>query len=552
MPLTIDISDAAIEKTEKMHHLHLWGVRISLWAKNCLVCGKATNWKRIRCRHRPSPNHRRALVIHIEMPSVKLVWAEVQGSNLIIHHPSLDEYYKPRTGADRVWVDLAVINPALDLESFRKIGHGIAMGFASITMDPRYSVDPSERNGGLGDLQAPCHKLHWAGPLIFFCYGYDMNDYIKVDPARSDNTDRGAEAGMTELEIWNELEGLRWERNRPDEPETKARPREKPGRDGMVWKWKVKEHGTSMEVLDLHHHDYSIIVDYLKASHLNRIPSPLPGSPDTLQAVHVSDPNHPGNQLDKYWEAPEGKSLAEGSSPVQEKPLPIKEDKLRFDAITLPAHPPKGFLPMVGALAVGLRWMVKYSMDINPPFRGSLPDTHFHGPLRNLLWAARLTKCGDLPTLELRTPGPTCDSAIVTTADTTSISAEHVRALLKYLDFIDPFEWSRHGPRGFEVYWKTYAVVELKNPRYLDPYEAAEMNRAVLRYFPDHAAAYPDLEREVAHMTMENLTPEDQLRVHEIGQIRKMILKVIRWYRDTNTKFAIGRGPSVFDRVDVR
>jgi hypothetical protein len=160
MPLSIDISDSAIEKTEQMHQLHLWGMLTSLWTNTCIVCAEATQGRKIRCscgdgfycssecrvygkdrqtvlcnylsdvslKSRPSPSHRRVMIIQSEAPCVTFVWAEVKDGRLIIDHPSIDEHYKPRSGADRRWVDLAVINPAVDMERFYKIGHGIAMG----------------------------------------------------------------------------------------------------------------------------------------------------------------------------------------------------------------------------------------------------------------------------------------------------------------------------------------------------------------------------------------------------------------------------------------
>ncbi|KAK4098555.1 hypothetical protein N658DRAFT_431937 [Parathielavia hyrcaniae] len=566
MPLTIDISDAAIEKTETTHGLHLWGVWTSLFATNCIVCGKAPNRNRVRCRcgdgyycdnglrqlllkDRPGLNHRRALVVHSEVPCLSLVWAEVKGSSLIIDHPSLDKYYKPRTGAAAPWVDLAVINPALDLERFHKIGHGIAMGFASITMDPRYSVDPSQRNTGLQDSHIPSHKLQWPGPLVFFCYGYDISDYVKLNPAHPGNSDRGAEADMTELDIWNELHELRWELNSPGERGTKAGPRGKPDGNRMVWKWKVKDVGTSMHILDVHHYDYSIIIDYFKGSTFNHIPSKLPGSTLAAEAVHVCDPSHPGHWWDDFWKTAPGNSLAEAFSPVREKSFLRREDDLRFTSITLPENPTLALLPMVGALAVGLRWMVKYTMDINPPFRGSLPDTPLHGRLRNLLWAAEFMTTTTKTTLTLRLPGPACDSVVVAPADrATPINPDHVRILLKYLNFTDPLDWSRRGPRGFEAYWNTHASVVMgTSPNALrgpGPYDADDRTREIRENIPEFATGYPSLNREVAHMTLEGLAGEDsdEERAGDIAKVRGMILKVIRLYRDGDTKFVVGRG----------
>lgn len=159
MRLQIDISDVAIEENEEMHQLHLWGVQTSLWKNNCLVCGKDTDASRIRCRcgegtfcdkecqhdpralplrqcafikrtplrDRPSSSHRRIVILQSEQPWLNLVWAEVKDSHLIIDNPSFDGFYGgSRTGS--FWLDLAVINPAVENELFQKIGHGVAMG----------------------------------------------------------------------------------------------------------------------------------------------------------------------------------------------------------------------------------------------------------------------------------------------------------------------------------------------------------------------------------------------------------------------------------------
>lgn len=162
MRLQIDISDAAVEEHEEIHQLHLWGFQTSLWKTSCMVCGKDTGPSRIRCicgegvfcsqecqhdsraiplpqcayikycplKDRPSSNHRRIGVIQSEPPWLKLVWAEVKDSHLIIDHPTFDDFYGG-SQAGSVWLDLAVINPAVESEPFRKIGHGLAMGAAA-------------------------------------------------------------------------------------------------------------------------------------------------------------------------------------------------------------------------------------------------------------------------------------------------------------------------------------------------------------------------------------------------------------------------------------
>lgn len=159
MPLRINISDVAIEKHEAIHQLHVWGIKTSRWKNNCIQCGRDTDTSRFRCycgegffcstvcqkkpfsnpqsqcayfqrtplSSRPSPNHRRAAVLHSGSPVVDLVWAEIKDDHLVIDHPSFQECFGyPGIGCS--WLELAVINPAVEHESFKKIGHGLAMG----------------------------------------------------------------------------------------------------------------------------------------------------------------------------------------------------------------------------------------------------------------------------------------------------------------------------------------------------------------------------------------------------------------------------------------
>ncbi len=168
MPLTIDISDATIEKTESRHHLHLWGVQTSLWKATCISCGNDAGANKVRCdcgdcffccqacrdhgtkpltqctqiatlapsKARPSPNHRRAVIFQSKEPQIALVWAEIRGSELIIDHDSLKAYCNPSENPETAWLDLAVINPAVKCRTFTKIGHGIAMGESSSAVTP--------------------------------------------------------------------------------------------------------------------------------------------------------------------------------------------------------------------------------------------------------------------------------------------------------------------------------------------------------------------------------------------------------------------------------
>jgi hypothetical protein len=332
--------------------------------------------------------------------------------------------------------------------------HLLLAGFASTMMDPKHTVDPSERNKGLLDFMIPSHRAQWPGPLIFFCYGYNMSDYVKVDPERSDIIERGADAIMTELDIWYELHKLPWDLHGKNEPE-KQDPRDKrrilknldPAAvqpDGLVWRWKVKEHGTSMEILDILHRDCNLVIDYLETSQLNPIPFTIPGSDPRVQVIHVTDLDHPAYTLKNFWHPPKDSPELDFfplDSPNQVEHHSKTQD-LRFFTLSLPSQPPNT-APMAGAFAVGLRWAVRYCMDINPPFRGNLPDVDLHGPLRDLLWTIKFPPSKPQAnvthlTLQLHSPGPFTDSVIVAQAENLPLPESHVKALLKYLNFTDP------------------------------------------------------------------------------------------------------------------
>ncbi len=66
------------------------------------------------------------------------------------------------------------------------------------------------RNEGLSDANTLGDRLIWPGPVVLFSYGYDMGDYVKVDVSAPSTTTQGDEANMTKLEIWNDLQHLRW------------------------------------------------------------------------------------------------------------------------------------------------------------------------------------------------------------------------------------------------------------------------------------------------------------------------------------------------------
>ncbi|KAK3290904.1 uncharacterized protein B0H64DRAFT_420690 [Chaetomium fimeti] len=464
MRLQIDLSDVAIEKNEEIHELHLWGVQTS--------------------------NHRRIVILQSEFPWLNLVWADVKDSHLIIDHPVFDGFFgEPRGGS--FWLDLAVINPAVDSALFRKIGHGIAMGFSAGMMDPHTKVEARWRNGAAANISGPGYKALWPGPLVFFSYGYGLSDYVKVDPAQSDNVECGVEAKMSNLEIWNELDKMRKEAGK------------------TVWKWKVKEHGTSMKVLDLTHRDLGTVLDYMSRSQLNPIPHiPRRWNIEDLQAKQVN-PMAQTAAENQFNDALTVQSSKGENISIRHVVLPT---------ITMPFH------PMLGAFAVGIQWVVYYSMDINPPFRAKIPWAE-RWPIMDLTWAVEIRESA--PEIALHVPISSCDSVVVMDADGGPIDPHHVRALYKYLKHTDPRQWSRRGARGFENYWAVYAKVDLGGAKVPDVY-------------PPWDALDPINQNDwiMTHMTLEQLCPEDLERKEEIEKTRQHMLDTVSWYRNNSP----GRG----------
>ncbi|KAL2259818.1 hypothetical protein VTK26DRAFT_6373 [Humicola hyalothermophila] len=170
-PVKIDISDVAIAEDEQRHQLHLWGPIASHWGPRCIMCSKevestpdtlrclckedvycgrecaitdknldkpqglCTSFRKLSVlpgsRARPSPNHRRIVILH---PSISMswwspVWALVQDDKLIIEHPLLDDYFD-RAGTKDSWLDLSVMNPAMIRLGFDdvQLGHGLVTG----------------------------------------------------------------------------------------------------------------------------------------------------------------------------------------------------------------------------------------------------------------------------------------------------------------------------------------------------------------------------------------------------------------------------------------
>jgi hypothetical protein len=306
----------------------------------------------------------------------------------------------------------------------------------------------------------------------------------------------------------------------------------------MVWKWKVKERGTSMKILDLVHRDLNTIFDYLSCTNLNPIPTLPRGCQMQLNACHVRDPNHPGYGVDGLWTHANqtAQAFARGMASAQH---PQNQHEPVFNTLTL-TEPPVPSQPLLGAFAVGLRWLVHYSMDINPPFRSTIPKHAAHHLLANLTWSLEMAG-GDDAVLQLAGPAPSCDSLLVTHADHFPIAQQHMRALGKYLDFTDPRAWARHGPRGFEAYWRTYARIDMKEADAPSPYEFDDGGRV------DDVAKRLRLQscsaqvmRIWRHMVLEGLEGEEHRR-EELVRRRKGLLGMVAWYRAKGIGFPIGK-----------
>ncbi len=416
----------------------------------------------------------------------------------------------------------------------------------------------------------PGQKIAWPGPLLFFCYGYDLSDYVKVDPSKPGDIRQGAEKDMTKLEIWNELDSLRRDMDQEIAPASskskKVANTTKPRDTNMVWRWKIKETGTSMRILDVLHRDISVIFDYLTCSRINPVPAlsrTAETTKDNIPVLLVRDPSHPGYAIPGLWDQTNrfAKTIYDHLFPRKPaaKPSKTPHQSLEYKHLYLPECPPEP-CPMAGAFFVGLRWMVHYNMDIPPPFRAHLPYCE-HGPMTNLMWTVRGTGLGrgvaatttksTNPTaagkpaqpLRLFTPSPTTDSLVVMHARNGRIFEVYVRALLKYLDFTDPRAWSRRGPRGFEAYWKTFAAVGLSprddvtDPYVLEDEMVAQAERCGAPSWPDK-----DIERLLAYMTGERLGLEEWGRREEIVGMREGMLERIAKFREGGGRFSVDTG----------
>ncbi|KAL2259817.1 hypothetical protein VTK26DRAFT_6372 [Humicola hyalothermophila] len=389
-------------------------------------------------------------------------------------------------------------------------------------------LDPSLANRAIPDLSLSGRMALWPGPLLFFSYGYDLSDYVKVGPNETGPVESGAEVDMSKAEIWSEIERLR-EALPPKSPQDVAnsprgsydadgKPSEGPCADGqLVWKWKIKEHGTSMKILDVGRREFQIMGSYLVTSPFNPYPpllQPIPGGGIT-KVSYLDHPAYAGasiNLLEPTRRRPGSALISKGArcppqtSPFQAQPQIRELNDLVFESLMTHRHYPQSH-PMAGAFAVGLRWFVHHVVEFNPPFRAAVFPSPTTTRLRhsrrmtNLLWT--LHACMDpgdsspsttspslsssssssssstdhhhhqqqqqqqqqqQPLLQLQlhrppTLSPT-EGLVICHASLRAIQPHHVHALAKYLDFTDPREWARRGRRGFEAYWAVYARTE--------------------------------------------------------------------------------------------
>lgn len=399
-------------------------------------------------------------------------------------------------------------------------------------MDPEAVVEAKLRNGGPISALRPGYQGQWPGPLIFFCYGYPLSDYVKVDPTQSDDVERGAEGKMSSLEIWTELNTMRY-KSLLSEQECVETQLQRKGKEaasksvipnaGPVWKWKVKEHGTSMRILDLTHKDLVVVFDYLALSQLNPSLRLLrPWNSRNIHAIHVQDLNHPGygiKDLCNYVHHPDTYQ-----DNVMTAYFPKVDDRISLREIVVPLYLPTH--PVVGAFAVGLPWMAYYSMDINPPFRQEIPVAP-RWPLMELMWTIGIDTVG-APHLALHVPTSACDSVVLMHVDAALIHPHHARALYKYLRHTDPREWTRRGPKGFESYWAVYAKVEMvawdKVP---DVYAAEPRSRRMVS-----VQGNDEIGMVMAHLTLEGLEKESPQRREEIAMVKREMFDVICEYRE--------------------
>jgi hypothetical protein len=166
------------------------------------------------------------------------------------------------------------------------------------------------------------------------------------------------------------------------------------------------------------------------------------------------------------------------------------------------------------------------------------------------MWAADSAHHPSSPdfTLDLFCPSQMCDSLILVHGRFGPLVEDHLRALVKYLDFTEPRQWTRRGPRGFEAYWRTYARVDLgkdKGGSVQSPYELEDKLEEATRLAKKVVVGGETLvDRIWAHLTLEGLDEggPDAERREEIEERRAAILETIAGYREGGNRFAIGSG----------
>jgi hypothetical protein len=161
----------------------------------------------------------------------------------------------------------------------------------------------------------------------------------------------------------------------------------------------------------------------------------------------------------------------------------------------------------------------------------------------DLAWTIHLPAGTASPSalLSLTLPNPaTCDSLIITHSHGTGgagipVLQHHARALLKYLAHTPPTRWARRGRHGFERYWEVYARAGMQTPGAPGPYELEECIVELEEF-----EGAPEVERVLAHVTLEGLAKGDEPRRGEIEERRRVILKAVGWYRANGGWFGKG------------
>ncbi|KAK3346346.1 hypothetical protein B0T25DRAFT_583554 [Lasiosphaeria hispida] len=163
---------------------------------------------------RPSANHRRVLVFHARKKLATPEWAEMRDDgSLALEIGEINGYFSIMTEAEdsnpeEIYLRTAVVNGSAPAR-LRHLGHGIFGCFpTNNSAKTSLKTPPLWANQSIAALSSPGHMFQWPGPVVFFPFGYDLRDYIKVDPEYVGKKRRGAERKMERADIQAELHEL--------------------------------------------------------------------------------------------------------------------------------------------------------------------------------------------------------------------------------------------------------------------------------------------------------------------------------------------------------